>query len=227
MRIFITLVLALVILTVVPVVWLTLRTPTAQESQAISDVLASTAPADQPQQYSHCAACHLDDGSGRPDGAIPRLAGQRRAVIENQLSRLRSGMIHLPVMQPLARTLSAAQSTVIATYLSELAVPSPTAPIQGHDRGKMLYARHCASCHGVNAEGQDARKAHRLCGQHARYLNRRLDEISAHTRGASDDVMAAMIADVPAQDRRLIVDYVANGLPCLGSGDPAPGSATP
>ena len=46
----------------------------------------------------------------------------------------------------------------------------------GHyvERGAALYAKSCASCHGANAEGDEARGIPRLSGQHAAYLTRQI-----------------------------------------------------
>src|SRR5690606_7176868 len=42
------------------------------------------------------------------------------------------------------------------------------------DLGSAIYARHCASCHGENAEGDDARSIPKISGQHAGYLTRQV-----------------------------------------------------
>ena len=120
MRTFIPLVVLAVIGGVASMTWLMTRGPTQAQSARIDAVLRGTAPADEPAAYAHCASCHLHDGSGRPDGSIPRLAGQRRSVLENKLYRLRAGMMRLPVMDAFARTLAPKEIAEIAGYLSGL-----------------------------------------------------------------------------------------------------------
>lgn len=198
--------------------WISMRTPDAEESRKIAEVLRSTAPADEPLAYAPCASCHLHDGSGRPDGAIPRLNGQRRAVIENKLRRLRSGMTHLAVMEPFARALSAAEVTEVATYLSRLpetGAQRPEATEQERARGAARYAQHCAACHGDHGEGHDGLLAARLCGQYAGYLDRRLAEIAAHTRGDADAIMQGVVEVVPNEDLQVIVAWLAPGNGCV------------
>ncbi|MGB5285537.1 MAG: c-type cytochrome, partial [Polyangiales bacterium] len=75
-------------------------------------------------------------------------------------------------------------------------------------------AQHCVSCHGANAEGNDGLFASRLCGQYAGYLERRLAEAAAGTRGAADAIMQGVVKTVPADDLRPIVAWLAAGEGC-------------
>ena len=218
MRIFVT-VAALVVLTAIAAVaWLMARGPTQAEAEQIAAVLASTVPADEPPAYAHCASCHLHDGSGRPDGSIPRLNGQRRAVLEAKLYRLRSGVMRMPVMDPFARSLAPTEIGQIAGYLSALpetaAAPSDSTD-EERAEGAALYAKHCASCHGMNGEGHDGLFASRLCGQYPGYLGRRLDEVATKTRGDADAVMQGVLKNVPPTDLGPIVKWLAAGNGCV------------
>jgi cytochrome c553 len=217
MRIVLAVVVLLVLGVVVSVAWLLMRGPTAVEAGQIAAVLESTAAPGEPASYAHCASCHLHDGSGRPDGSIPRLNGQRRAVLENKLHRLRIGNLRMPVMDPYARSLTAGDVGEIARYLSDLpetnAAPTEaTAAEQAQAASR--YAEHCAACHGANGEGQDGLFASRLCGQYAGYLSRRLTEVAERTRGDADAVMQGVVDLVPAEDLRLIVAWLAAGQGC-------------
>ncbi len=211
-------VLVLVVLGLAALTWLMSRGPSPAQAARISDVLQDPTPAGEPAAYKHCVSCHLHDGSGRPDGSIPSLTGQRRAVLENKLYRLRAGMMRLPVMDPYARTLPPEEISDIAKYLSELplleVVPSEASE-EERAQGANLYAQHCVSCHGANAEGNDGLFASRLCGQHAGYLERRLEEAVAGTRGTADAIMQGVVKTVPADDLRPIVAWLAAGEGCL------------
>ena len=98
MRVLITTLVAALFAALAAIAWLAARGPTEVEASEIASALAPTGAPGAPAAYAHCASCHLHDGSGRPDGSIPRLNGQRRAVLENKLHRLRGGMMRLPVM---------------------------------------------------------------------------------------------------------------------------------
>jgi cytochrome c553 len=217
MRVFITVVALIIIACVASVTWLMTRGPSAAQAARIAAVLQSTAPSEEPAAYAHCASCHLHDGSGRPDGSIPQLNGQRRAVLENKLYRLRAGMTHLPVMDAYARTLAPREVAEIATYLSRLpqteAAQTDT-PEEERGEGASLFAQHCSSCHGENGEGNDGLFASRLCGQYAGFLERRLGEIAARTRGDADAIMQGVVDTVPADDLRAIVMWLADGRGC-------------
>ena len=217
MRIFITVTALIVLVGVGSVTWLMMRGPSAAQAARIAAVLQSTAPPEEPAAYAHCASCHLHDGSGRPDGSIPRLSGQRRSVLENKLYRLRAGIMRMPVMDAFARTLAPNDIAEIAAYLSEMPEPTITpsnATKEERAQGASLYAEHCASCHGANGEGQDGLFASRLCGQYAGYLNRRLAEVTARTRGDADAIMQDAIDAVPVDDLRVIVTWLAGGKGC-------------
>ena len=217
MRIFITVTALIVLVGVGSVTWLMMRGPSAAQAARIAAVLQSTAPPEEPAAYAHCASCHLHDGSGRPDGSIPRLSGQRRSVLENKLYRLRAGIMRMPVMDAFARTLAPNDIAEIAAYLSEMPEPTITpsnATKEERAQGASLYAEHCASCHGANGEGQDGLFASRLCGQYAGYLNRRLAEVTARTRGDADAIMQDAINAIPVDDLRVIVTWLAGGKGC-------------
>jgi len=217
MRIFITFMALIVLVGVGSVIWLMTRGPSAAQAARIAAVLETTAPLEEPAAYAHCASCHLHDGSGRPDGSIPRLTGQRRSVLENKLFRLRAGIMRMPVMDPFARTLAPNEITEIATYLSKMPEPAVAPSIASKEeraQGASLYAQHCASCHGANGEGQDGLFASRLCGQYAGYLRRRLAEVAARTRGDADAIMQDVIGAVPVGDLPVIVTWLAGGNGC-------------
>lgn len=216
-RILIMVVLVLVVLGLAALTWLMSRGPSPAQAARIAEVLQDPTPAGEPAAFKHCVSCHLHDGSGRPDGSIPSLTAQRRAVLENKLYRLRAGMMRLPVMDPYARTLPPKEISDIAMYLSELpaldAVPSDASK-EERAQGASLYAQHCVACHGANAEGNDGLLASRLCGQYAGYLERRLAEAAAGTRGAADAIMQGVVKTVPADDLRPIVAWLAAGEGC-------------
>jgi cytochrome c553 len=217
-RIFIIVVALVVVLVLATVTCLVMRGPSPVQAARIADVLQDTAPLGEPAAYAHCVSCHLHDGSGRPDGSIPRLAGQRRAVLENKLYRLKTGMMRLSVMEPYARTLPPKEITEIASYLSELPeleLPPSQASKAEQAHGASLFAQHCASCHGANGEGNDGIFASRLCGQYAGYLVRRLEEAAAGTRGDADAIMQGVVDAVPVRDLSSIVVWLAVGEGCL------------
>lgn len=199
--------------------WLAARGPTEAQSKRIAAVLEDPAPPGEPAAYSTCASCHLHDGSGRPDGSIPQLNAQRRAVLENKLHRLRLGTLHIPVMDPFARAMGPAEVSEVARYLSELPLTGASAAdLTSAERASAAstFAQHCAACHGPNGEGNDGVMASRLCGQYAGYLERRLDEFRSGARGAADAIMQGVVDTVPDEQLRLVVAWLSHGEGCVG-----------
>jgi cytochrome c553 len=200
------------------VAWLALRGPSEAQSKQIAAVLQDPAPPEEPTAYSPCASCHLHDGSGRPDGSIPQLNAQRRAVLENKLHRLRLGTLHVPVMDPFARAMSAPEVSEVARYLSDLPlIETSTAALPSEERAlaASVFAQHCAACHGPNGEGSDGVMASRLCGQYVGYLERRLDEFQSGARGAADAIMQGIVDTVSDEELRLVASWLAEGQGCV------------
>lgn len=218
MRRVLTALVLLVLIALAVLSWLAMRGPDFAQAARIAEVLTDPAPASEPAAYAHCVSCHLHDGSGRPDGSIPRLNGQRKAVLVNKLHRLRSGTMRLPVMEPYARTLPPDEVTEIATYLSELPELDMSTRYLGEAeraRGAALFTKHCAACHGPNGEGSDPLFASRLCGQYPGYLERRLEEAAGGSRGDADAIMRGVVAAVPAEDLPPIVAWLGAGKGCV------------
>ncbi|MBK7974824.1 MAG: c-type cytochrome [Deltaproteobacteria bacterium] len=157
--------------------------------------------------FRTCASCHLADGGGRPDGAIPRLAGQHAAILDKRLRALRDGTRDVPAMWPFARALSDDEVRAVADYIASLPRPTrvPIGTGSADDAtvlaGSTLATTRCAACHGPRGEGNPALGAPRLCGQHFGYLVRRLTEMSEPGRADVDPRMRAIAVTLTAEDR--------------------------
>ncbi len=163
------------------------------------------------QVFASCASCHLADAGGRPDGTIPRLAGQQTIILERRLQALRDGSRDLPVMTPFARALTNVETHQVAAYLSSLPRPQYVGlgPGTELERGASIYRQLCQSCHGTDARGQPELNAPRLCGQHEPYMERRLREMTDPSLSPVDAAMRAIAAVLSPADRRAVSDYLA------------------
>jgi len=166
--------------------------------------------------FNDCAVCHRKDASGRSAGAlgpIPRLAGQHAGVILKQVLDIRSGQRSNPTMKPFLddASLSLQSFADIASYLQSLPVTS--AP--GKDaaataaRGKPIYDRDCAVCHGANGEGRAEQYVPMVAGQHNSYLLRELGQIKAGERGNSNAEMAKLLIRYELADLQALADFMA------------------
>lgn len=162
--------------------------------------------------YTSCAVCHLDDGGGHSDGTFPQLAGQPAGVIIKQLIDIREGRRANPLMLPYARRLSGSQEIAdVALYVSLLPVSPDNGKGTGQDLllGAELYARDCASCHGIEGGGDAARFIPALAGQHYGYMLRQIRDIGAGRRGNAHPDMVLLAARYSDAELMALVDYAS------------------
>jgi cytochrome c553 len=133
----------------------------------------------------NCTWCHGASAQGY--ALAPRLAGQQRRYIEQQLIKFRRHIRDNPnsrqYMWAAAENLSAQRAHYLASYFSSF---SPVAANNGNPRsvegGKDIYQNGiptenivaCIACHGPNAEG--AGEIPRLAGLGYPYLKHRLQQ---------------------------------------------------
>jgi cytochrome c553 len=161
--------------------------------------------------FAACHDCHRKDASGRANGVFPRLAGQYASVLIKQLSDIRAGRRNNPSMQPLAATLSRGDIADVAAYLQSLPINQThgKGPGGGVTRGRQLYDRDCASCHGGNGEGVGAKFYPMVAAQHYRYLLREVVSIRDGERGNSDPAMVQAVKNYSQVDIEAVADYMS------------------
>ncbi len=142
-------------------------------------------PAASGPPVKNCTYCHGVSAQGL--ATAPRLAGQRAAYIEKELSAFRGHERDNPLSQlymwNVAANLKPETGRELAVYFSQL---PPRAAADGNrglfDEGRALYQQGvpnanivtCVVCHGPNAEG--VRDIPRLGGLSYLYLKRRMEE---------------------------------------------------
>ena len=170
-------------------------------------------PARGKQAFEACAACHRASGPGRSDGAVPRLAGQHATVIVKQVADIRAGRRINDPMKPyvIGNEITAQSLADIAAHLQALPVTGTPGkgPGTAVERGRVLFARDCAPCHGANAEGIPEAAHPTLAAQHYGYLVRELVMIRDGTRGNSNPGMVATIKTYPPADMEAVADYLS------------------
>lgn len=172
--------------------------------------------------YASCASCHMADGSGRSDGEVPRVAGQSEKVLVHKLQKLQDGSLYLPVMIPFARALTSEDLLHVSRYMAGLSTAAiitddtiddtnddasdvATKPVSaGNNAAQLKYEKYCSGCHGSVGQGNDALLAPKLCGQHSRYLTRRMKEVKENLRGDADLAMASIVNAVEQDDQNEI-----------------------
>jgi cytochrome c553 len=165
--------------------------------------------------YTVCRGCHRADGSGRADAEYPQLAGQHASVLIKQMADVRSGLRLNPKMHPFVGSdvVSTDEIAHIAAYLASLPVPAGNGKGDGRDleRGKALYQKDCAGCHGGHGEGNGEKFIPRVGGQHYGYLVRESKAIQAlaGNRRDADPEMVKAIVDYSYKDIAAVSDYMS------------------
>ena len=163
--------------------------------------------------FNDCEACHRKDASGRTNGATPRLSGQHASVIVKQVVDIRTGQRLNPPMKPFVEpselTLQALAD--IASYLQALPIAGKIGQGPGSDlaRGKMLYEKDCAGCHGERGEGRAALFHPMVAAQHYGYLLRELGLIRDGGRGNSNAAMRIVVQGLAPADLEAVADHMS------------------
>lgn len=170
--------------------------PAAAEAERAL-ALAATGDAGRGQlAYAVCGACHQPSGRGRPDGEVPRLAGQHSTVTIKQIADIRGSLRENPGPHAFIMELRDSRDIAdVAAYIETLCVPPDNGRYAMADaqarlaEGRQLFASDCASCHRDNGQGDRAKGHAMLAGQHYRYLVRRMEDIRDGFRQGADPEM--------------------------------------
>lgn len=176
------------------------------------------------QGVAACVSCHGAKGEGNAAAGFPRLAGISAAYLSTQLNAFADGTRANPIMQPMARLLSAEERTAVASYFA--ALPSPSAlttktptndAAKPSDLGAWLATRGrwdqglpaCVQCHGPNGIGV-APTFPPLAGQPAAYLAAQLHGWKDGQRPPGPmALMPAIASKLSDADIAAVADYYA------------------
>lgn len=148
----------------------------------------------EPYDDRYCTTCHGTDGKGNEGVQAPRLAGMEPWYLRRQLENFRAGIrgthpedIEGIAMQPMAAKLSDESIEDIVDWVSSWPYEPAEITLSGDEAaGRQLYAS-CASCHGDQAQGNEALGAPALAGQNDWYLVTQLKNFMAGYRGHHPD----------------------------------------
>jgi cytochrome c553 len=166
------------------------------------------------EAFEICQGCHQRGAVGSPSGAYPRLAGQHRTVLIEQMTDIRSGERKNSRMAPFAseHVLSTQEIADIAAYLQALPIPPNRGQGPGGGalaRGKALYVADCAACHGFRGEGNGDKFYPLVAGQNYQYLLRQARAIREGARGNANPDMVKAIKPYGDGDLEAVADYIS------------------
>lgn len=163
--------------------------------------------------YKGCQGCHKPDASGRAEEEFPQLAGQHATVLIKQMVDVRAGRRDNPKMHPFVESevVSGDEVADIAAYLNSLPVPASNGKGDGRalDKGKTLYERDCALCHGDSGEGVAKKFYPKVAAQHYKYLLRESREIRDGGRRNALPKMVKVIKKYSDNDLEAVADYMS------------------
>ena len=181
----------------------------ADEDSAIKQAAAKVA-------VELCSACHGPEGnSTSPD--FPKLAGQQKLYLAAQIrafkNRTRGESKAHDYMWGMAGTIDDSLVDALADYYaSQKPAPGRPGDPKLMPKGKQLFENgdssrnihSCASCHGVNAEGNGIFP--RLAGQHAPYMASQLQVIQKNLR--ESPVMHGVVTALEPNEIKYISEFL-------------------
>jgi len=164
--------------------------------------------------YAQCAACHGADGAGSSEGSTPRIAGQHYSVLLKQLQDFRHGRRPNFRMGELADRHHLPQDrdvAAVALHVSRMPAGGGQGVGDGSrsTAGALIFGARCASCHGADGRGSDARAVPRLAGQHYGYLVRQMYDAVDGRRTTLVEVHQRKVAPLDFDQVRGIADYLS------------------
>lgn len=167
--------------------------------------------------FASCEICHRKNASGRPNGSIPRLSSQHASVIIKQVLDIRAGTRNNPSMRPYVVDPSFTLTSLIdiSAYLKALPLIGNISKGSGAElvRGKQLYERDCATCHGSGGEGDATKFVPMVAAQHYSYLKREVVAIRDGSRGNSNVEMVKVVKPYTPAEIDAVADYMSQMMP--------------
>jgi cytochrome c oxidase subunit 2 len=155
----------------------------------------------------YCMTCHGADGMGSEGIRGPRLAGMEPWYLKRQLENFRAGLrgtheLDVPgtEMRPMAVPLTDESIADLLGWIGSWEYKPAEITLTNGDAaaGQPLYGT-CATCHGAEAQGNEALGAPALAGQNDWYLFAQLKNFKAGYRGThADDTYGAQMVPMAA-----------------------------
>lgn len=164
----------------------------------------------QPADTALCTTCHGPGGNSAAP-AVPSIAGQPAAFLENQLVMIREGLRELPAMAPVMRGLSDAQISALARHYATQPVnyaPGPATPELMARGAAVSKGGQCGSCHLPDYRGQQA--VPRLGGQQEVYLLATMKMYRDAPLPGRDTQMQNVLRGIPDADLAALAHYFSH-----------------
>jgi cytochrome c553 len=152
-----------------------------------------------------CANCHGEDGISKlPE--VPNLAGQNPAYLLEQIRQFGSGERKDAFMQGLIKVLKGDERVQVAHYYASIKVSPSVADAAVVPRGKALFDKLCARCHGEQARGNELYP--RLAGQKVPYLKSSITRYRDMTGVRNNQLMSIATSTLKNEDITAVANYL-------------------
>jgi cbb3-type cytochrome c oxidase subunit III len=152
-----------------------------------------------------CANCHGEDGNSKiPE--VPNLAGQNPSYLLEQIRKFGAGERKDQFMQGMIKVLKEEERMQIALYYANAPVKAGTSDPAQAARGKELFARLCARCHGDQGRGNET--IPRVAGQKMPYLQASITRYRDKTGERNNQLMAIATAPLKNDEIVAITSYL-------------------
>ncbi len=152
-----------------------------------------------------CANCHGEDGNSKL-AEVPNLAGQNAAYLLEQIRKFGSGERKDQFMQGLIKVLKEDDRIHIALYYADAKVnAAKTDPAQAA-RGKDLFGKLCARCHGEQGRGSET--IARIAGQKQAYLQTAMTRYRDKTGERNNVLMSSATAPLKNDDIVAVANFL-------------------
>ncbi len=157
-----------------------------------------------------CTLCHgLDGNSTKPD--VPHLASQNTAYLLQQIERFADGRRNDYIMSPLAKRFTAGEKIALVLYYNAQTrrydyrrSVDPALVLRGRD----LYEKKCASCHGPGGRGKQGYS--NISGLPVKYVSSTLTHFREKTGGRTNDLMMAVASKLSNDDIDMLSAYISS-----------------
>jgi cytochrome c553 len=156
-----------------------------------------------------CSACHGFGGNSRVE-AVPILAGMSPGYFKKAIEDYATGKRVSAEMEPFAKQVKLLGVDELAAFFaSQRRTPGTSRPDRGAvERGRAAVGQ-CASCHGPEGQGDEAKLIPRIAGQPAVYLRNQLLLFKADRRSPGDEAVTKMKAALKAIPDETLADVAA------------------
>ena len=152
-----------------------------------------------------CANCHGEDGISK-SAEIPNLAGQNPAYLLEQIRKFGSGERKDACRQIRLSHMEGDERVQVAHYYASIKVSPSVADAAVVPRGKALFDKLCARCHGEQARGNEIYP--RIAGQKLSYLKTSITRYRDMTGVRNNQLMSIATATLKNEDIVAVANYL-------------------